>query len=50
MGLPCIVLASFAGAYQLNGVGDRSWPIEALPECVSDKGSRHRVMIASPRV
>jgi hypothetical protein len=50
MGLPCIVLASFAGAYQLNGVGDRAWTIEALPEHVSDEGSRRRVMTASPRV
>jgi hypothetical protein len=50
MVLPCIVLTSFAGAYQLNGVGDRGWPIETLPECVSDEGSRHRVMAASPRV
>jgi hypothetical protein len=50
MGLPCIVLASFAGVYQLNGVEDHGWPIEALLECVSDKGSRCHVMIASPRV
>jgi hypothetical protein len=50
MGLPHIVLASFVGAYQLNGVGDHGWPIEALSERVSDKGSRCRVVIASPRV
>jgi hypothetical protein len=50
MGLPCIVLASFVGVYQLNGVKDHGWPIEALPKCVSDEGSRRRVMTASPRV
>jgi hypothetical protein len=50
MGLPCVVLAYFAGAYQLNGVKDRGWPIEALPECVSDKGSRRHMMTASPQV
>jgi hypothetical protein len=48
MGLPCVVLASFVGVYHLNGIGDRDWPIEALPERVSDKGSRRRMMTASP--
>jgi hypothetical protein len=48
MGLPCVVLASFAGAYQLNGIGDHGWPIETLLERISDEGSRRRVMTASP--
>ena len=32
--LPSVVLAPFAGAYDLLGVGYRSGPIEALSECV----------------
>jgi hypothetical protein len=46
MSLPCIVLASFAGAYQIGGIGNRGWPIEALLERVSDEGSRRRVSIS----
>jgi hypothetical protein len=50
MGLPHIVLTSFAGAYQLNDIEDRGWPIEALSERVSDKGLRHHMVTASPQV
>jgi hypothetical protein len=50
MGLPCVVLATFAGMYQFDGIGDHGQPIEALPERFSDEGSRRRVMTASPRV
>ena len=39
MSLPSVVLASFAGAYDLLGVGHRGWLVETLPECISDQGS-----------
>ena len=37
--LPSVVLAPFAGAYDLLGVGYYSGPVEALSECVSNQGS-----------
>jgi hypothetical protein len=37
MGLPSIVLAPFAGAYGLLGIGHGSWPVKALLECLSDE-------------
>ena len=46
--MPSIVLASFAGAYDLLGVGHRGWPVEILSECVFDQGSRCGVMSADP--
>jgi hypothetical protein len=48
MSLPCVVLASFVGAYQLDGIGDCGGPVEALLERIFDEGSRHHVKIASP--
>ena len=48
MSLPSVVLASFAGAYDLLGVGHRGWPVETLSKCVSDQGSRCGVMSADP--
>ena len=48
--LPCIVLASLAGAYQLRGVSDRCWPIESLVEGVSNERSRRSMVPAGSRV
>ena len=48
MGLLSVVLASFAGAYDLLGIAHRGWPVETLPECVSDQASRRGVMSAKP--
>ena len=48
--LPSVVLALFAGAYDLLGVGYCSGPIEALSECVTNQGSRHGVVTADPTV
>ena len=48
MSLLSIVLASFAGAYDLLGVSHRGWPVETLSECVSDQGSRCSVMSTDP--
>ena len=50
MGLPGIVLISFAGARNLFGVGYCSQPVEALSECISDKGSRHGMVTADSTV
>jgi hypothetical protein len=33
-------LTSFAGAYYPLGVSHRSWPVEALSECIFDEGPR----------
>ena len=43
-----IALASFVGAYNLLGIGHHSWPVETLPKCISDQGSRCDVMSADP--
>jgi hypothetical protein len=40
VGLSCIVLTSFVGAYQLGGVSDHRWPVEPLAEGISDKRPR----------
>ena len=48
--LPSIVLAPFAGAHDLLGVGYCSGPIEALSEYVSIQGSRHSVVTIDPTV
>ena len=50
MGLPSVVLAPFAGAYDLLGVGYYSGLVEALSECVPYQGSRHGVVTADPTV
>ena len=46
--LPSIVLAPFAGAYDLLGVGYSSGPVEALSECVPNQGYRRGMVIADP--
>ena len=46
--LPSIVLAPFAGAYDLLGVGFCSGPVEALSECVPNQVSRRGVVAADP--
>ena len=46
--LPSIVLAPFAGAYDLLGVGYCSGPVEALLERVTYQGSRHGVVAVDP--
>ena len=43
-----VVLASFVGAYDLNGIDHCGWPVETLPEYVSDQGSRFGMMSADP--
>jgi alkylated DNA nucleotide flippase Atl1 len=45
-----VELASFAGAHDLAGISDRSGPVEALMECVANKGAWHRVVAAHTRV
>ena len=44
--LPSIVLAPFAGAYNLLGIGYCGGPIETLSECVSNQGSWCGMMAA----
>ena len=48
--LSSVILASFAGAYDLPGVGYCSGPVEALSECVPYQGSRCGVVTADPTV
>ena len=48
MSLSGVVLAPFAGAYDLLGVGYYSGPVEALSECISNQGSRHGVVSIDP--
>jgi len=48
--LSSVVLAPFAGAYDLLGVGYCSGPVEALSECVSDQSSWCGVVTADPAV
>jgi hypothetical protein len=50
VGLAGVELASFAGAHDLAGISDRSGPVEALMECVANKGAWHRVVAAHTRV
>ena len=50
MSLPSVVLASFAGAYNLLGVGYCSGPVEALSECVSNQGPWHGMVTVDPTV
>ena len=46
--LSSIVLASFAGAYDMISVGHRGWLVKTLPECIFDQGSRCGVMSTDP--
>ena len=48
MGLPSVVLAPFAGAYDLLIVGYHSGPVEALSERIPNQGSRCGVVTANP--
>ena len=48
--LSSVVLAPFAGAYDLLGVGYCSGPVEALSECIPNQGSRHGVVTVDPTV
>ena len=48
--LSSVVLAPFAGAYDLLGVGYRGGPIEALLECVSNQGPRRGMVTTDPTV
>jgi hypothetical protein len=45
MSLPSIVLTSFAGAYYLGHVSHGNGLVEALSECIFDKGVWHCVVI-----
>ena len=46
--LPSLVLAPFAGVYDLFGVGYCSGLVEALSECVPNQGSRRGMVTADP--
>ena len=46
--LPSVVLAPFAGAYDLLGIGYRGRPVEALSECVFDQGSGRGMVTIDP--
>ena len=46
--MPSVVLAPIVGAYDLLGVGYCSGLVEALSECVSNKGSRRSVVTMDP--
>ena len=48
--MPSAVLAPFAGAYDLLGVGYCSGPVEALSECVSNQSSWCGMVTADPAV
>ena len=46
--MPSVVLAPFAGAYDLLSVGYYSGPVQALSECVPNQGSRRGVVTVDP--
>ena len=48
--MPSVVLAPFAGAYDLLGIGYRSKPVEALSERISNQGSGRGMVIVDPTV
>ena len=48
--MPSVVLAPFAGAYDLLGVGYCSGLIEALSEYVPNQGSRCGMVTVDPTV
>ena len=48
--LSSVVLAPFAGAYDLLGVGYCSGPVEALSECISNQGPRRGMVTVDPTV
>jgi hypothetical protein len=50
MGLPSIVLAPFTGMYDLLSISHGGWPVEALPECVSNESPWRSVVDTCPIV
>ena len=50
MGLPSVVLTPFIGAHDMFSVGYHGWLVEALPEHISDQGSRHDKVTVDPTV
>ena len=46
--MPSVVLAPFAGAYDLLGIGYCSGPVEALSECVPNQGSWRGMVTVDP--
>ena len=50
MSLPSVVLAPFAGAYDLLGISYHSRLVEALSQRLSDQGSRHGMVTVDPTV
>ena len=48
--MPSVVLAPFAGAYNLLGIGYCCGPIETLSECIPNQGSWHGVVTVDPTV
>ena len=50
MRLSGVELAPLAGPHDLDGVGDCSWPVKALPECIAHEGARRRVVAADSGV
>jgi hypothetical protein len=44
MGLSCIVLTPFVGAYNVHGINHRGWPVESLLESVPDEGPRRSMV------
>ena len=48
MSLPSVVLAPFAGAYDLLGVSYRGRPVEDLSERIFDQGSGRGVVTTDP--
>ena len=50
MSLPSVVLAPFAGTYDLLSVGYCSGPVEALSECVSNQGPWCGMVTTDPTV
>ena len=50
MCLPSVKWAPLVGAYNLSGIGNRSWLVEPFSKGVSNEGLRRRMVPASPQV
>ena len=48
MDLSSVVLTPFPGAHNLSSVSYYGQPVEALSECISDRGSRCGMVTADP--
>jgi len=48
VGLSSIVLTPFVGAHDMFSVGYHGWLVEALPERISDQGSRLSMVTVDP--